>query len=74
MVSRNDDSALLKFLKKIKYERYIYIKPTDSYELLDKFIKEYSNVTFDEECYKRQSDYYPSNVSLLIYNEIFKSE
>lgn len=68
----NDDSALLKFLKKIKYERYIYIKPTDSYELLDKFIKEYSNVSFDEECYKRQSDYYPSNVSLKIYNSIFK--
>lgn len=67
----NDDSALLKFLKKIKYERYIYIKPTDSFELLDKFIKEYSNVSFDEECYKRQSDYYPSNVSQYVYNQIF---
>lgn len=70
----NDDSALLKFLKKIKYERYIYVKPTDSFESLDKFIKEYSNVYFDEECYKRQFDYYPSNVSLKLYKELINKK
>lgn len=67
----NDDSALLKYLRKIDYKRYIYLKPTDSFELLDKFVKKYSNVDFDEECYKRQSDYYPSNVSQYVYNQIF---